>query len=519
MKRTSLLFIVVGVLFLRISVEKSYAQPALLSTPGLLPSSSIAGSDGILPSNAISHFAVRGSTLWIGSSKGLSRTSDAGRTFVDYRSVPEFARPGIFAVSVKGDTVWAATGYSKDVDNSSVQTGSGYTFSFNNGSTWHSSPQPIDALNDSVVFYGSNRIQFLPIVVPEQNVTFDLSVVDSTVWIASWSSGVRKSTDNGTTWQRIVLPSSTRSSISPSDSLGRYVVDPRRDNNYLAFAVYTTDNRTVWVGTAGGLNKSTDGGSSWKKFTTVNQSAHFTGNWIIAIKGQHLETRERLWITDWPAESSTEHYGISCSDDSGATWQNFLSGIKAYDFAFKDSVVYVATDEGLYRSSDKGLSWRSNAGAIVDKSGRDAVTGGTVFSVAVMGDTVYAGTGDGLARTIDDGGHPFGQEWEVFRSSQPLPSASSTYAYPNPFSPRQEVVRFHYSTGGKTGPVTLEVFDFGMNRLKTVVRDAVRDGSGEHDEIWDGTDDAGRGVLNGVYFYRLTVGGNDASWGKVMVLQ
>jgi hypothetical protein len=518
-RRSSLILIVVGLLFLRGAIEKNFAQVARLAAPGLSNSTGNAGASAILPSNSISHLAVNKSTLWIGSSKGLSRTTDAGKDFLDFRTNPQFARPGIFAISVQGDTVWAATGYSKEIENSSVQTGSGYAYSFDNGAIWHSAPQPLDAPNDSIVTYGSNRIQFLPIVVPEQNVTFDLCAVDTAVWIASWSSGIRKSTDNGTTWRRIVLPSSTRSSISPGDSLGRYVIDPRRDNNYLGFAVYTSDNRTVWVGTAGGLNRSTDGGLSWKKSTTVSQSSHFTGNWIISIKGQRLGARERIWITDWPADSETERYGISCTDDSGATWQNFLSGIKAYDFAFQDSIVYVATDEGIYRSPDGGLSWYSTSGTIVDKTGRQMVTGGTVFATVVIGDTVYAGTGDGLARTIDGPGHIFGQEWDILRAARPLTSANSSYAYPNPFSPRQEMVRFHYSTGGQSAPVTIEVFDFGMNRVRTLVRDAVRGGSGEFDEVWDGTDDSGRMVLNGVYFYRLTVGSSDPMWGKVMVLQ
>jgi hypothetical protein len=506
-------------LFLRAAGEKNFAQIARLTAPGLSQASENAANSGILPSNAISHLAVNRSTLWIGSSKGLSRTMDGGRNFTDFRTVLQFSRPGIFAISVQGDTIWAATGYSKDIENSSVQTGSGYAYSFDNGATWQSAPQPLDASNDSIVAYGTNRIQFLPIVVPEQNVTFDLCAIDSSVWIASWSSGIRRSNDNGNTWKRIVLPSSTRSSVSPTDSLGRYVIDPRRDNNYLGFAVYTADNRTVWAGTAGGLNKSTDGGISWKKSTTTSQSSHFTGNWIIAIRGQQLGTRERIWITDWPADSETERYGISSSNDSGATWENFLPGIKAYDFAFKDSIVYVATDEGIYRSPDGGLSWYSTSGTIVDKYGREMITGNTVFAAVVMGDTVYAGTGDGLARTIDGPGHIFGQEWDVLRSARPLASTSSSYAYPNPFSPRQEVVRFHYSTGGQSVPVTIEVFDFGMNRVRTVVRDAVRSGSGELDEVWDGTDDAGRPVRNGVYFYRLMVGTSDPAWGKVMVLQ
>jgi hypothetical protein len=58
-----------------------------------------------------------------------------------------------------------------------------------------------------------------------------------------------------------------------------------------------------------------------------------------------------------------------------------------------------------------------------------------------------------------------------------------------------------------------------MNRLRTVVHDASRTGPGELDEIWDGRDDTGSGVPNGVYFYRISTGSTDPSWGKIMVLQ
>jgi flagellar hook assembly protein FlgD len=67
--------------------------------------------------------------------------------------------------------------------------------------------------------------------------------------------------------------------------------------------------------------------------------------------------------------------------------------------------------------------------------------------------------------------------------------------------------------------VTIELFDFGMNRVRTLLRNAQRSGTAEHDEIWDGKNDGGSFLPNGVYFYRVTVGGNDPAWGKVMVLQ
>jgi hypothetical protein len=58
-----------------------------------------------------------------------------------------------------------------------------------------------------------------------------------------------------------------------------------------------------------------------------------------------------------------------------------------------------------------------------------------------------------------------------------------------------------------------------MAPVKTLLRGATRTGSVEHDEIWDGRDDLGRRVSNGVYFYRVELEDTDPQWGKIFVLQ
>jgi len=479
------------------------------------------GTSNLPPNNSISHIASQGTTVYIGTSKGLARTNDGGASWESFRSIPQFVNDGIFSLGVRGSTIWTATGFNKQSpndENSTVQTGSGYTYSLDNGSTWTHVPQPLDAASDSTMSYGNNRIYILPIIVPEQNVTFDLAITDSLVWIASWSGGIRKSSNRGQTWQRIILPSDARNSISPSDPLSDYRIDPRKSNNFLGFSVYVEDDSTVWCGTAGGINKSTDRGVSWTKFSAQNQVSHILGNWVIAIAGQQLGATKRIWCTNWKASDNTEQYGVSYTDDGGRIWKNFLYGIKAYDIAFKDSITYVATDEGVFRTADGGVSW-TQSGTIIDKSNGFRITSKRFFAVGAAADTIFCGSGDGLVKTTDNAASPFGQTWQVLRAYRPVNNTSTTYIYPNPFSPKQEIARVHYSTGGKTASVTVEVFDFGMNRVRTIIKDAQRSGANEHDEIWDGFDDSKRQVANGVYFYRVTLDSGEPSWGKVMVLQ
>ncbi|MBP1648977.1 MAG: hypothetical protein H6Q30_2422 [Bacteroidetes bacterium] len=493
-------------------VPAGHAQVFRLTTPDLTQSTV----SPLPPSNSISHLVSTGGILWAGTSDGLARTPNGGRNWESFAGVPQFASPGIFAVDVRGGTIWASTGYTKEVNDQSVQTGSGYSYSLDNGSTWAAVPQTMDARGDSIVTYGNNTVWFLPIVVPEQNVTFDLALGNAAVWIASWSSGLRKSTDNGQTWQRTVLPSSSRNSVAPTDSLGAYRVDPRRDNNYLAFSVMVQDSATIWAGTAGGVNKSTDGGVSWTRFSTSNQMSPILSDWVITISAQRFGTGTRVWTTNWPAQGPNQQYGVSYTDDGGRSWKNFLIGVKAYAFTFRDSVTYVATDDGMYRTADGGLSW-TRSGTIIDQTSGARIATSAFFAVAVIGDTVYGGTGDGLAKTPDNSQTPFGGNWQVIRTYVPSNNRATSYAYPNPFSPQMEKVRIHYSTGNAPAEVTIELFDFGMNRIRTLIKGVSR--SGEQDEIWDGRTGTGMPVPNGVYFYRVTMDNDEPSWGKVMVLQ
>jgi hypothetical protein len=239
---------------------------------------------------------------------------------------------------------------------------------------------------------------------------------------------------------------------------------------------------------------------------------------VIAIDGQRFPWGTRVWTTNWPAEGVNQQYGVSSSDDGGRTWKNHLAGFKAYGFAFKDSIAYAATEAGVFRTSDGGTSW-TRTGTIIDEQTHERITETLFYAVGVQGNTVYCGSSEGLLKTEDSPAHPFGERWEILRSYAFLSSPASAYAYPNPFSPKSESIRIHYAVPAGGASVTVEVFDFGMNRIRTVIKDAQRIGGREQDEIWDGANDTGQRLLNGVYFYRVTLAGQEPMWGKIMVLQ
>ena len=59
-----------------------------------------------------------------------------------------------------------------------------------------------------------------------------------------------------------------------------------------------------------------------------------------------------------------------------------------------------------------------------------------------------------------------------------------------------------------------------MNYVRTLIQNAPRNISADIERVtWDGRDDAGSIVTNGVYFYRIEIGDRDPLYGKIIVMQ
>ncbi len=149
--------------------------------------------DSHLPlSNSASVAVHDRGTLWFGTAKGLTRTTDDGQTWVKYAGVQTFNDRGISAIATRGDTVWVAIGYSERRDGSTIQIGGGLHFSTDRGATWSYVKQPMDSGTIDTLTYGINKIRALAVTVPEQNITFDIALTSNTVWITSFGGMFRK---------------------------------------------------------------------------------------------------------------------------------------------------------------------------------------------------------------------------------------------------------------------------------------------------------------------------------------
>ena len=489
--------------------------------------------DDLPASNSIEKILFVDDTLWLATSKGLSKSTDYGNSWINFYRHKDFGEDGISAIGYQNGVIWAATWKMEEIAGSNIPTGTGLHYSTDFGKTWNNIKQPVDEPGDSIIIYGINKIRALPVTVPQQNFVYDIAFTKNTIWIVCFAGGLRKSTDMGKTWQRVVLPPDNLDSIKPTDTL-KFSLQPVAGKfgkesylNHRAFSLLAVDDSTIYVGTAGGINKSTDGGVSWIKFNHTNQSNPISGNFILSL--QHNKHDNSIWAATWKAEGSDEYYALSATYDGGNSWQTFLTDEKILDIDFKyygnnnftHSDIFAATENGLFRSNNNGKTWFA-VQEIVDSKTKIPINIKKQRFRAVKvkqreeSTDIWIGTLDGLAKFIDTSSNWNG-EWKVFLSSKKLNNSNESYAFPNPFSPDDEVVRIKYKIE-KSASVTIRIFDFGMNLIRTIIQNAIRNYEGEQIEFWDGKDESGRIVPNGVYFYRIDIDSSEPLFGKIIVL-
>ena len=76
---------------------------------------------------------------------------------------------------------------------------------------------------------------------------------------------------------------------------------------------------------------------------------------------------------------------------------------------------------------------------------------------------------------------------------------------------------------GKKSKVTIEVFSYDMHKVRTIVKDAVRNADASRstnpkEDFWDGRDDHGKDCTMGVYYIRVKDNHGHIGWGKAMTL-
>ncbi len=470
-------------------------------------------------SNSIIDIVPTEGSIWFGTGRGLSQLHLNGTGWATLDQSDGLGRGGVSALAVTDSTIWAATAYTEEVRGDFFPAGGGVGYSRDDGETWTWMRQPVDSVGET---------NYSPTTTNIQNVTYDIALTDSAAWIVSWGGGLRRLKYGESAWHVYTVDGNPFS--------------PGPPRNLLAHRTFSTayDGTFLWVGSAAGVHRTSDEGANWNTFSHVaGNNSTLSGNFVTALGVQKLTAKTLVWAATWRAEQVNEYYGVTVTEDGGANWRVALSDstvldngeylidvygpLRAHNFGFSDSVVYVCADEVLWQSNDLGFTWTERASdqlTISDPTTGEEFVTTDFFSAAGVGDSLWVGSDDGLAVGWFDGEF----KWRIHRAFQ-SPGTSGqpdTYSYPNPFSPaRGHTVRFQFPLGSPSS-VHFEVFNFAMEPVYSSP-DIQLPGGGTGDQAeygavaWDGKTDQGNSVANGVYFYLVKAGGNDY-WGKVMVL-
>lgn len=95
---------------------------------------------------------------------------------------------------------------------------------------------------------------------------------------------------------------------------------------------------------------------------------------------------------------------------------------------------------------------------------------------------------------------------------------SNIFIYPNPFDPLDENGTIRYSLA-KDGNVTIKIYDIGGTLVRTVMNNEPQTALNEQSVIWDGRNDNGELVANGVYFYMVESSSGEKAIGKAAVVK
>ena len=298
-------------------------------------------------------------------------------------------QPNVFYIGVNNGGVWKTTDYGRT-----------WFPVFDNESTGSIGTVVVAPSDPNIVYVGSGEGLHRP----------DLSV----------GNGVYKSTDAGKTWMHLGL--------EDGEQIPKIAVDPKNPDRIFVAVL----GHPYGPNEERGIYRSTDGGKNFTKVLYVNEN---TGGDDVAIDPSNpntvyatlWEAREGPWENgEWAGTNG----GIYKSTDGGTTWKKILNGlpdnlVQAHIAiaASSPNILYtaIATTEpnaygtgkgmGIYRSDDGGENWTK-----VTEDGRPEarIGGGDVPEIAVdprNADIVYS-TSIVCWRSVDGG-----KNWTAIRGA------------------------------------------------------------------------------------------------------
>lgn len=219
----------------------------------------------------------------------------------------------------------------------------------------------------------------------------------------------------------------------------------KQSDTIVSIALHPTNPNIVYVATNESVYKTRDGGSSWERMATdlssyrvlvlaldpahpasvyagtmgdaVYKSPDGGQRWIAHNAGlkEHISVVNRFVFDPRNSEIvyAATTVGVFRSTDGGRLWEDRMTGMKEVHIVFtlamdpaRPDVFYAGTTGGAYRSLDGTATWQKINDGLIPPEILDASLALGVSAIAVdprHPDTVYAGTNNGLFKTVNRG--------------------------------------------------------------------------------------------------------------------
>ena len=484
-----------------------------------------AGPSGSLTSNVINDIYIAGDTVWIATDKGVNYTWDNGKSWKGFTSEHGLGN-GMAESIIHGDGKTFVSTYMEGSDfilgtgiseyNYKTEKWSNKRFKWRNKAT----------INDTAMYkLGYN------VAVFDSTVYFAYvygSVLKYSIRAdTGWQIIVPDTT--GLLPEDYAFSDFPPDTIMSTDTLSSgedTLIVPVFPSEFIVWAIgidsISPDSFHVFLGTANGLMMSRDKGTSWKHLLPPkNTGRSASGLWC-----QKVSTVSVLWVnfeSNGDNKISNQKTRTLRSFDNGETWKELdtLGGLILNDVAFTGNSAWIATDLGLFEFVGDSLykepeSFRTNGlitrkcrtiDALIDTANKDTV--------------LWMGTGKGLYRSGNAG-----KDWQEFRLYPRLDgNLRRVYAVPNLLSFGQEPVEIAYKLS-QSARTTIEIYNWNMCLVKTIIKDQQRNSGNEQVsgrstdpryDYWDGTNNRGAKVPMGTYYIKIKTDKGEKGFGKIIV--
>lgn len=420
--------------------------------------------------------------------------------------------------------------------------------------------------------------------IPPTNNTRSLGVLGTTLFVGMGNNGdkagIYRSTDLGANW------------VERNDGYINTFVNAFLVNGPNLFAgnsdgaLYrTTNNGTLWlpiknfgggvfslvqngtdmllgtVTSAGGVHRSTDGGSTWSFSGTglafsgdvralavtgttiiagisqssgIYRSTNSGANWSASNTGLTNTTVSALLLAGSNVLAGTNG-GIFISTNGGLNWAVSNAGLTSLGvqtLATNGSLVFAGTSNGFFVSTNGGTNWAVSNSGLTSTNVRTIVASGSAIVVGTaLGVSVSTNSGanwtaansglintsiqsliisgtDLIAGSNGNGAwrRPFSQLTSVKETGGSIPGRFALEQnYPNPFNPTT-TIRFFVEMRGYT---SLRVYNLLGSEVATLVNEMLP--AGRYEAVFIAT-----GLTSGVYYYTLDAPGHRQT--KTMIL-